>query len=99
MMRFGIAKHQISPRRYLEWEAGSLQDFVHQYFKEPPKLSCEQVLLPKSFDAWAIATIAGVEIAFTDNLADHLLLVEDDAKLLVFHHASSLEYHRGCVDG
>jgi hypothetical protein len=95
MMRFGIAKHQVSPRRCLQWASGSLQDFIHQHFKEPPKLNCERVRLPKSFDAWAIATIAGVEIAFTDNLADHLLLVEDDTKLLVFHHASFLEYHRG----
>jgi hypothetical protein len=27
-------------------------------------------------------------------LADHLLLIEDDTKLLIFHHASFLEYHR-----
>jgi hypothetical protein len=94
MMRFGMVKNQVSPRRCLQWESGSLQDFVQQYFKEPPKLNCERVRLPKSFDAWAIATISGVEISFTDNLADHLLLVEDDTKLLVFHHASFLEYHR-----
>lgn len=94
MMRFGVTKHQVLSRRYLRWERGPLQEFVHDLFSEPPKLSCEQTRLPKSFDAWSIANVAGIEVAFTDNLADHLLLVEDDTKLLVFHHASFLEYHR-----
>ncbi|KAK3291319.1 uncharacterized protein B0H64DRAFT_410347 [Chaetomium fimeti] len=94
MMRFGIAKHQVSPRRFLRWEQGTLQAFIHVLFEEVPKLSCEQVRLPKSFDAWSIANIAGIEIAFTDNIADHLLLVDDDTRLLIFHHASFLEYHR-----
>jgi hypothetical protein len=94
MMRFGVTKHQVSPRRCLQWQQGSLKDFVHGLFNEPPKLSCEQVRLPKTFDAWSIANVAGIEVAFTDNLADHLLLVDDDTRLLVFHHASFLEYHR-----
>ncbi|KAK4043317.1 hypothetical protein C8A01DRAFT_43801 [Parachaetomium inaequale] len=94
MMRFGVTKYQVSPRRCLQWQQGSLRDFVHGLFNEPPKLSCEQVRLPKTFDGWSIANVAGIEVAFTDNLADHLLLVDDDTRLLVFHHASFLEYHR-----
>lgn len=94
MMRFGLAKHQLSPRRFLRWEQGSLQAFIHGLFNVVPKLSCEQIRLPKSFDAWSIANIGGIEIAFTDNMADHLLLVDDDTRLLIFHHASFLEYHR-----
>jgi hypothetical protein len=94
MMRFGVTKHQVLSRRCLRWEKGPLQEFVHDLFSEPPKLGSEQIRLPKSFDAWAIANVSGIAIAFTDNLADHLLLVEDDTKLLVFHHASFLEYHR-----
>lgn len=94
MMRFGLAKHQVAPRRFLRWEQGSLQTFIHGVFNEVPKLSSEQIRLPKSFDAWSIANIAGIKLAFTDNLADHLLLVDDDTRLLIFHHASFLEYHR-----
>jgi hypothetical protein len=49
------------------------------------------VRLPKTFDAWAIERIGGISIQFTDNLADHLLLVNDDTTLLVFHHVAFLE--------
>jgi hypothetical protein len=94
MIRFGVAKNQISSRRSVQWGTGPLRDVVHSLFSEPPKISCEQIRLPKSFDAWAIANVSGIAIAFTDNLADHLLLIEDDTKLLIFHHASFLEYHR-----
>ena len=59
-----------------------------------PTLSCEHVRLPKSFDAWSIEMVGGIEIAFTDNLADHLLLVEEDSKVLIFHHVSFLEVQR-----
>ncbi|KAL2141656.1 hypothetical protein VTI28DRAFT_2150 [Corynascus sepedonium] len=94
MMRVGVARHHVSLRRCLRWERGPLRDCVHRLFDEPPKLSCEPIRLPKSFDAWSIANVAGIEVAFTDNLADHLLLIDDDTRLLIFHHASFLEYHR-----
>ncbi|KAH8678292.1 hypothetical protein BX600DRAFT_507251 [Xylariales sp. PMI_506] len=94
MLKFGAVKHQANPRRYLNWTTGSLQDFVTQYFCQPPRLSAERVRLPRTFNAWSLYTIGGINIEFTDNLADHLLLVGDDTKLKVFHHASFLEYQR-----
>ncbi|SPQ23348.1 0996ff9d-aff8-4224-acaa-8812ba701ec8 [Thermothielavioides terrestris] len=95
MVKVGVGNRQFPSRKCLRWEKGSLRDFVHDLFREPPRLSCEKVRLPRSFDAWAITNVAGIEIAFTDNLADHLLLTEDDSKLHVFHHAFFLECHRG----
>ncbi|KAK0627397.1 hypothetical protein B0T14DRAFT_535243 [Immersiella caudata] len=59
---------------------------------QAPVLGCESTRLPKSFNAWTIEMIGGIRTGFTDNLADHLLLVEDDSKVLIFHHASFLEY-------
>ncbi|KAK6223940.1 hypothetical protein LQW54_000085 [Pestalotiopsis sp. IQ-011] len=70
---------------------GTLSEFVQDYFAESPKLSHESIRLPKFFNAWSVAVVAGIEIDFTNNLADHLRLVEDDSKLLIFHHASFLE--------
>ncbi|KAK4447590.1 hypothetical protein QBC34DRAFT_409073 [Podospora aff. communis PSN243] len=91
MLKIGTFKHQANPRGFLDWKAGSMQDFVSEYFEESrPVLSCEGVRLPKAFDAWSICKIGGIEIDFTDNLADHLLFV-GDAKVLIFHHASFLE--------
>jgi len=95
MLKFGVVKHQKVPRRYLSWTSGSLKAFVKDCFDVPPVLGCEGLRLPKAFDAWGISVIAGIEVDFTDNLADHLLLVEDDSKVLIFHHASFLE----CQDG
>lgn len=91
MLKFGVVKHQAVPRGHLVWSSGTLRQFVQSHFDEPPKLSCDGTRLPKSFDAWTIEKVAGIEIGFTDNLADHLLLVEDDSKLLIFYYASFLE--------
>ncbi|KAK8039983.1 hypothetical protein PG993_008394 [Apiospora rasikravindrae] len=94
MMKFGTARRQIMPRRCLAWEHGSLKEYLASYFGKQPALSCDRVRLPKSFQAWSIERIGGIDICFTDNLADHLLLVEDDSKLLIFHHVSFLEYQQ-----
>ncbi|KAK0725072.1 hypothetical protein B0H67DRAFT_482567 [Lasiosphaeris hirsuta] len=91
MLKFGVVKHQRMPRRYLSWTSASLQSFVKDHFDVAPVLNCDHLRLPKTFDAWGVFAIAGIEIDFTDNLADHLLLVEDDSKVLIFHHASFLE--------
>ncbi|KAK8093575.1 hypothetical protein PG997_000260 [Apiospora hydei] len=92
MMKFGIARGQIMPRRCLAWNQGSLKEYLADYFGKPPVLNCDRVRLPKSFHAWSIEKIGGIDVCFTDNLADHLLLVEDDSKLLIFHHVCFLEY-------
>ncbi|KAL2150100.1 hypothetical protein VTH82DRAFT_7776 [Thermothelomyces myriococcoides] len=94
MVSLGGVKNQVSPRRSPRWEGGLLGDFIRGLFNSNITLSCKQTRLPKSFDAWSISNVAGIEIVFTDNLVDHLRLVEDDTRLLIFHHASFLEYHR-----
>ncbi|KAI8623953.1 hypothetical protein F5Y19DRAFT_491732 [Xylariaceae sp. FL1651] len=91
MLKVGVVKHQVNPSRCLKWEKGSLADFVQEQFDDLSVLDCQHVRLPKAFDAWSISAIAGLGIEFTDNLVDHLLLVDDDSTVLVFHHASFLE--------
>ncbi len=91
MLKIGVMKHQVAPRGFIAWERGSLADMVNKRFSEPQVLDTHHVRLPKSFNAWAINVIGGLQIEFTDNLADHLLLVDDDDKVLIFHHASFLE--------
>ncbi|KAI1144724.1 hypothetical protein F4825DRAFT_342059 [Nemania diffusa] len=91
MLKVGVVRHQATPRHCLKWEKGSLEDFVREQFNKAPVLDCHHVRLPKSFNAWSISAIGGLEIDFTDNLADHLRLVNDDTTVQVFHHASFLE--------
>lgn len=95
MLKLGVVKGQAIPRRCLSWTEGSLGSFVRDYFDEAPRLNCDHVRLPKAFNAWSIDRIGGIAIDFTNNLADHLLLVEDDSKVLIFHHASFLECQEG----
>ncbi|KAI0383474.1 hypothetical protein F5Y04DRAFT_250313 [Hypomontagnella monticulosa] len=94
MLKIGVVKHQVLPRRVISWEQGSLADLLREQFTKPQILDTQHVRLPKSFNAWALNVIGGLRIEFTDNLADHLLLVDDDTKVLIFHHASFLEYQR-----
>ena len=92
MMKFGAVKHQAIPRHHINWDGGSLGDFVKDYLNVPPVLGCESIRLPKSFNAWSVELVGGIQVGFTDNLVDHLLLVEDDSKVLIFHHVCFLEY-------
>lgn len=91
MMNVGRFMSEAHLRRNVPWESNSLRDCVGDYFAEAPKMSCEGVKLPKAFNAWSVETVGGIKVRLTDNLADHLLLVEDDTTVLVFHHASFLE--------
>ncbi|KAF2964625.1 hypothetical protein GQX73_g8954 [Xylaria multiplex] len=91
MLKIGVVKHQASPHLCLKWEKGNLQGFVRERFDKSPVLDAHRVKLPKSFDAWSISIVGGLKVEFTDNLADHLLLINDDTTVLLFHHASFLE--------
>ncbi|KAH6876356.1 hypothetical protein B0T10DRAFT_585433 [Thelonectria olida] len=94
MLRMGAIKYQHCPRRCLVWDKGLPRDFLNQRFCEGPILNSDGVKLPKAFNGWSLESIGGIEISFTDNLADHLLLIEDDSKVLVFHYASFLDCQR-----
>jgi hypothetical protein len=45
------------------------------------------------FSAFSIRRFAGLEIIWTDDLAQHLRLVDYDRKLCIFHHVTFLRHH------
>lgn len=96
MIKFGPAVGQTEPSRYLQWRDGSLKGCIRGHFEQEAKLDTRGIRLPRSFDAWSIQCIGGIEIHFTDNLIDHLKFIEDaeGKKVLVFHHVSFLECHQ-----
>jgi hypothetical protein len=47
----------------------------------------------KSFTVFNIQRFAGLEIRWTDNLADHLRFIEDDTTLCIFHHITFLRHY------
>ena len=55
--------------------------------------STDLVKLPQSFTAAHLEQIGGIQVIWTSNLADHLLLKDDDTKLMLFHQVSILQLH------
>lgn len=93
MTDVGSLQNEVNPRRCVDWaHSSTLRQCLSAHFDRPHEMQWERTRLPRSFDAWGISAVAGITIKFTDNLADHLLLVEDDTLLLVFHHATFLEH-------
>lgn len=92
MIDFGSQQYGFSGRKPLIWDDNSLEGFVIDYFSQTPALGHERVKLEKMFNARNLGRIAGIEIHWTDNLADHLRVSDEDKKVEVFHYASFLEY-------
>ncbi|KAF6236671.1 hypothetical protein HO173_004962 [Letharia columbiana] len=56
--------------------------------------STDLVKLPQAFTAAHLEQIGGIKVEWTSNLADHLLLKDDDTKLMLFHQVSILQLHK-----
>lgn len=91
MMNFRDAKFGYTGRRPLEWTTNTLKEFMTDMFKNSKNLGKETVKLEKIFSAVNFGRIAGIEIEWTNNLADHLRLIDEDKKVVIFHHASFLD--------
>lgn len=91
MTNIGKLEAEANPRRSVMWQSGGLRSCLLEHFGTAAAQGHDRVKLCKHFDSWNIEAVGGIKIKFTDNLADHLLLVEDDTAVLVFHHASFLE--------
>ncbi|KAL8854500.1 MAG: hypothetical protein Q9221_000771 [Calogaya cf. arnoldii] len=63
-------------------------NLINTVFPSPSFL--DTVKLPQSFTAANLEKIGGIQVLWTDNLADHLLLRDDDTKVMLFHHVSAL---------
>ena len=51
----------------------------------------------EDFTAFNLQRLAGLEIRWTDNLADHLRLIENDRTLCIFHHATFLRHENSNI--
>jgi hypothetical protein len=95
MINVGELQYGFSGQERLMWSENSLEHWIKNYFHAPRLLDNEHVKLEKIFSALNLGRIAGIEIQFTNNLADHLRLMgEDDKKVSIFHNASFLMIQR-----
>ena len=90
MMKVGNLTHE-AVGRSLDWKTGTLQSFVHHQFPAAPRRSHERLKLERTFTVFNLHRIAHVEIKWTDNLAAHLQMINDDKIVVVFRHASFLK--------
>jgi hypothetical protein len=94
MIPIGIFSHAVIPgQTVLPWTTGSISDILTENFNEKSILDTP-VKLGKVFNAINIERIAGIRIIWTDNLADHLRMRDDDTGVCIFHYASFLRYHQ-----
>jgi hypothetical protein len=80
-------------RTKLQWTNGSPYSFLHRQFKPSKSLNDISVRFEKTFTARNIECIAGMTIHWTDNLADHLRMLDaEDKTVAIFHYASFLKH-------
>lgn len=91
MVDIGEMTHSFVPgQKSLLWEDGLLRDLADDQFNLQPVIQ-ERVKLDRIFNARNLERIAGLQIVWTSNLADHLRLMVDDTRIAIFYHASFLE--------
>ncbi|KAL5000097.1 hypothetical protein BDV10DRAFT_183691 [Aspergillus recurvatus] len=98
MLNFTSPPYAISGAQQVSWTTdGAISTSVNQHFVSPRELDDMFVNLDPSFTGYNIEKVAGIEISWTDNLADHLRLIEGDVKVAIFHHVTFLECQRNSL--
>lgn len=84
-------QHFFIPGYFTRWDSDQcLSDALGKELCPKPQTH-ETVKLPKVFTAANLEKIAGIQVQWTSNLADHLALKDDDKIVMFFHQASFLE--------
>jgi hypothetical protein len=95
MVNIGAYKSTVTQATRLLWNIPYLQDFLQACFTATQEVNDGNVRFEKVFTAFNLERIADVKICWTNNLADHLRMVNDDDKMVaIFHHASFLKRQR-----
>jgi hypothetical protein len=99
MINICSANSFISGQIQIRWDSGDLSSVLNDHFNGGHVLGNDGISLAPSFTATNLERIAGIQIRPTDNLADHLRLVDQDDKIVaIFHHASFLQRQTRYID-
>ncbi|KAK8085472.1 hypothetical protein PG997_006743 [Apiospora hydei] len=93
MVAIGNPPNSLPGPNTIHWEDGSLSDFTEGCFGVQHQLNPENAQISKTMTMLNLQKIGGMEIEWTPNLADHLRLVDDDRRVLVFSCISFLKFH------
>ncbi len=96
MISIGDSRYAVSSGTPLIWDQGSLKDFLSTYLNGFVELSDKDIRFEETFNACTLARIAGIKVKWTNNLIDHLRIIEGNEKVVeIFHHASFLKHVEG----
>jgi hypothetical protein len=82
----------LSGETKLSWNGGTIRDLVCKEFT-PQHSMKESIKLERIFNATNLEHIAGIDVRWTSNLADHLRMRDDDKAVEIFHYATFLRLH------
>ncbi|QKD50328.2 uncharacterized protein FOBCDRAFT_197731 [Fusarium oxysporum Fo47] len=80
------------------WDKNSLDSLTEKVFPISLQQSCSGMTMTPEFSAWSLENVAEIKIEFTDNLADHLRLTNNNNQLYIFHHVAFLEAQRHSIN-
>jgi hypothetical protein len=86
--------HQTGPRPLPIWDEDSLDSLTGKVFPIPSQQTYSGMTMTPDLSAWSLENVAGIKIEFTDNLADHLRLTNNNSQVYIFHHVAFLESQR-----
>ncbi|CZR39194.1 uncharacterized protein FPRO_05614 [Fusarium proliferatum ET1] len=90
--------HQTGPQPLPLWDKDSLDSLTEKVFPISSHPTCTGIAVTPDLSAWSLENVAGIKIEFTDNLADHLRLTNNNTQMYVFHHVAFLEAQRHSIN-
>jgi hypothetical protein len=90
MLEIGQLQSVFQSREPPTWKHQSLRDYLAGVFV-PGRPVIGHVRLEESFNVQSLQKLANLEIEWTNDLMSHLSLIDDDKKVLIFHHVTFLE--------
>ncbi|CAN9444133.1 unnamed protein product [Alternaria alternata] len=83
---------------FLPWddEHVALDTVLADYFV-PSSADTGNMIFEEEFTLFNLQRFTGLDIQWSNNLADHLRLIDNDRKLCVFHHATFLQHQKSKI--
>ncbi|KAF5536404.1 hypothetical protein FMEXI_10350 [Fusarium mexicanum] len=72
--------HQTGPGPLPLWDKDSLHSLTGKLFPTSSLQTCGGMAITPDLSAWSLENVAGIKIEFTDNLADHLRLTNNNSQ-------------------
>ncbi|KAI1176873.1 hypothetical protein F4777DRAFT_544653 [Nemania sp. FL0916] len=99
MMNIGHPPTSINRLKRIQWKEGSLRKLTKSHFRLETqiKLQSEKQYISKILTIPNLQMIGGMRVEWTDNLADHLRLIDDEKTVSIFNCVAFLQFQKNHV--